>query len=164
MIATPSLELYAAALHSDATAVMQREGFADRIGRKRFVDLIDETYLVELKVIVQLVRWYEIGLVKPGEIDVPHPALLMIDLRRRIQAWPNKHVSSYIMDGTFERMVAWWCANTITTAWRSAKIHVRVTDEPADALCDAVADFLWDVREALLSNSSEAVQKKEVQS
>lgn len=34
-----------------------------------FAELIDETYLIELKVIVQLVRWYEIGLVTPGEID-----------------------------------------------------------------------------------------------
>ncbi len=163
MIATPSLDLYAAALHSDATTLMRRVGFDDRIGRKRFADLIDETYLIELKVIVQLVRWYEIGLVTPGEIDVPHPALLMIDLRRRIQASPNKHVSSFVMDGTLERMVAWWSTNTITTAWRSAKVHVRVADEPADALCDAVADFLWDVREVLLANSGKAIQKKEVQ-
>jgi len=116
MIATPSLELYAAALHSDATTLMRRVGFDDRIGRKRFADLINETYLIELKVIVQLVRWYEIGLIEPGEIDVPHPTLLMIDLRRRIQASPNKHVSSFIMDGTLERMVAWWSTNTITTA------------------------------------------------
>ena len=87
-------DLYAAALHSDATTLMQRVGFDDLIGRKRFADLINETYLIELKVIVQLVRWYEIGLVKTGEIDVPHPSLLMIDLRRRIQASPNKHVSA----------------------------------------------------------------------
>lgn len=116
MIATPSLDLYAAALHSDATTLMQRVGFDDLIGRKRFADLINETYLIELKVIVQLVRWYEIGLVKPGEIDVPHPSLLMIDLRRRIQASPNKHVSSFVMDGTFERMVAWWSTRGISRA------------------------------------------------
>ena len=120
MIATPSLDLYAAALHSDATTLMQRVGFDDRIGQKRFADLIDETYLIELKVIVQLVRWYAIGLVTPVEIDVPHPALLMFDLRRRIQASPNKHVSSFVMDGTLERMVAWTRHTTIRAPRRVA--------------------------------------------
>lgn len=67
MTTTDSLDLYALALRSDATTLMQRVGFDDRIGRKRIFDLIDECYEIDLMVVVQLVRWYEIGLVKPGE-------------------------------------------------------------------------------------------------
>jgi hypothetical protein len=75
---------YIAALTSDATTLMRRVGFNDRIGRKRLCDLISDLYTTELMAIVQLVRWYESGLVKPGEIDVPHPVVRMTDLRRRI--------------------------------------------------------------------------------
>lgn len=72
---------------------MQRVGFDDRIGRKRIFDLIDRCYEIDLMVVVQLVRWYEIGLVKPGEIDVPHPAMLMIDLgRRRARRCPVRRI------------------------------------------------------------------------
>lgn len=161
MIATKALELYVAALQSDATTLMQRVGFDDRVGRQRLLDLIDGRYRFELMVIVQLVRWYEIGLAKPGEIDVPPPELLMSDLRRRIAASPNKHVSSFIMNGTFQRMVAWWTENTITTAWRSVKVHVRASGTTND-LCDAVADFLWEARNVLTVGNSRGNRQKEV--
>lgn len=162
MTTTDSLDLYAVALRSDATTLMQRVGFDDRIGRKRIFDLIDGLYEIDLMVVVQLVRWYEIGLVKPGEIDVPHPAMLMIDLRRRIAASPDVYKPSFIMEGTIERMIAWWTANTITASWRSVKAHVRVADEPVNALCDALADFLWEIRDALPMKENKAMQTNEV--
>lgn len=163
MIATPSLDLYIAALESDATTLMQRIGFDDRIGRKRIADLINDLYLTELMVIVQLVRWYEIGLLKPYEIDVPHPAVLMIDLRRRIAASPKTYAASPVLLQTLGQMMTWWSENTITTAWRSVKAHVQLADEPAIGLCDALADFLWEVRDALTATASNAKQMNEVQ-
>lgn len=57
MTTTDSFDLYALALRSDATTLMQRVGFDDRIGRKRIFDLIDECYEIDLMVVVQLVRW-----------------------------------------------------------------------------------------------------------
>ncbi len=162
MTTTDSLDLYAVALRSDATTLMQRVGFDDRIGRKRIFDLIDGCYEIDLMVIVQLVRWYEIGLLKPDEIDVPHPAMLMIDLRRRIAASPGLYKWSFIMEGTIERMIAWWTANTITSSWRSVKAHVRVADEPVGALCDALSDFLWEIRDVVPMKENKAIQKKEV--
>jgi hypothetical protein len=88
-----AIGLYIAALTSDATTLMRRVGFNDRIGRKRLCDLISDLYTTELMAIVQLVRWYEIGLVKPGEIDVPHPVVRMTDLRRRIATSPREYVA-----------------------------------------------------------------------
>lgn len=145
---------YCTALATDAEALMKRLGFDDRFGRKRLHQLVAEPYLFELKVIVQLVRWHEIGLVAPHEIDLPHPALLMIDLCRRIAESPTTHVPSWIMDGTIARMVAWWQQNTVTSSWRSVKAHVRVADA-ADDIADALADFLWDTR-SMLSHSTGA--------
>ena len=162
MTTTDSLDLYALALRSDAMTLMQRVGFDDRVGRKRIFDLIDGCYEIDLMVVVQLVRWYEIGLVQPGEIDVPHPAMLMIDLRRRIAASPDAYKPSFIMEGTIERMIAWWTANTITSSWRSVKAHVRVVDEPVDTLCDALADFLWAVRDMVPTKENKSVQTEEV--
>lgn len=162
MTTTDSFDRYALALRSDATTLMQRVGFDDRIGRKRIFDLIDECYEIDLMVVVQLVRWYEIGLVTPGEIDVPHPAMLMIDLRRRIAASPDAYKPSSIMEGTIERMIAWWTANTVTSSWRSVKAHVRAVDEPIDALCDALADFLWEIRDVVPMKENKTMQKKDV--
>ncbi len=164
MIATPSLDLYIAALESDATTLMRRIGFDDRIGRKRIADLIDDMYLTELMVIVQLVRWYEIGLLKPEEIDVQHPTVLMIDLRRRIAASPKTYVVSPVLLDTLGQMMAWWSKNTITSAWRSVKAHVRLADEPASGLCNALAEFLWQVRDVLVATGSNPNQINEVQS
>ena len=163
MIATLSLDLYAAALRYDADVLMKRLGFDQRFGRKRLASLIDDAYLTEMKVIVQLVRWHEIGLVKPYEIDVPHPVLLMIDLRRRIAASPKDYVPSFIMEGTIQRMITWWSENTITSAWRSAKTHVRVTESPTEGMCDALAEFLWELRDTLTVATSGGVQKDEVE-
>ena len=163
MIATQSLELYVAALQYDATTLMQRIGFDDRYEGQHLLDLVDGCYRIELMVIVQLVRWYEIGLVKPGEIDVPHPAILMVDLRRRIAASPEAHQWSFIMEGTIERMIAWWTDHTITSSWRSVKAHVRIAGDPADSLFDALADFLWEVRDAVapMKGKSNATEEGE---
>jgi hypothetical protein len=49
------------------------------------------------------------------------------------------------MDYTLVRMMTWWQNNTVTSAWRSLKAHVRVTETSSD-LADALADFLWNVR------------------
>jgi hypothetical protein len=163
MIATLSLDLYAAALRYDADVLMKRLGFDQRFGRKRLASLIDDAYLTEMKVIVQLVRWHEIGLVKPYEIDVPHPALLMIDLRRRIAVSPKDYVPSFIMEGTIQRMITWWSENTITSAWRSVKAHVRVAESPTEGMCDALAEFLWELRDTLTVATSGGVQKDEVE-
>ena len=95
--------------------------------------------------IAQMARWFEIGLVTPQELNVAHPTTLMIDLRRRIAASPTEHVHSPAMDYTLVRMMTWWQHHTVTSAWRSLKAHVRVTDTPAN-LADALADFLWNVR------------------
>ena len=147
-VPTAANAAYCTALATDAGALMKRLGFDDRFGRKRLHQLIAEPYLFELKVVVQLVRWHEIGLVAPHEIDLPHPALLMVDLRKRIAASPTTHVPSLIMEGTIARMVAWWQQNTVTSSWRSVKAHVRVADV-ADDIADAIADFLWDARRML---------------
>ena len=144
---------YLTALATDADTLMKRLGFDDRFGRKRLHQLVAERYLFELKVVVQFVRWHEIGLIAPHEIDLPHPALLMVDLRKRIAASPTTHVSSLIMEGTITRMVAWWQQNTVTSSWRSVKAHVRVADG-ADDIADAIADFLWDTR-SMLAHSTD---------
>jgi hypothetical protein len=144
---------YCTALATDAETLMKRLGFDDRFGPKRLHQLVAEPYRFELKVVFQLVRWHEIGLVRPHEIDLPHPALLMVDLRRRIAASPTTHVPALIMDGTIARMVAWWQQHTVTSSWRSVKAHVRVADE-ADDLADALADFLWDTRSMLAHSTA----------
>lgn len=99
---------------------------------------------------------------KPGEIDVPHPAMLMVDLRRRIAASPEEYKPSFIMEDTIERMIAWWTTNTITSSWRSVKAHVRVAEATVDALCNALADFLWEIRDVVPMRENKAMQKKEV--
>jgi hypothetical protein len=76
---------------------------------------------------------------------LPLPATLMIDLRRRIAASPTEHVRSPRMDYALVRMMTWWQHHTVTSAWRSLKAHVRVTETSTD-LADALADFLWNVR------------------
>jgi hypothetical protein len=98
--------------------------------------------------IAQMARWYEIGLVTPQELNVVHPTTLMIDLRRRIATSPNEHIRSPAMDYTLGRMITWWQRHTVTSAWRSLKAHVRVTETSTD-LADALADFLWNVRGVL---------------
>lgn len=157
-----AIDLYIAALTSDATTLMRRLGFDDRIGRKRLCDLISDLYTTELMVVVQLVRWYEIGLLKPYELDVPHPAVLMTDLRRRIAMSPREYVASSVLLRSLGLMMAWWCENTVTTAWRSVKTHVRVVDPPDD-LCDTVADFLWELRDVLVAATGQIKANKEVQ-
>jgi hypothetical protein len=133
------------AIEVDGEVGLKRLGFDDRFGRKRLHDLIHEAYVLELMVIAQVVRWYEIGLTSPQELTVVHPTLLMIDLRKRIAASPQEHVRSDMMDYTLCRMWSWWKEHTVTSAWRSLKAHVRVADTPHD-LADALADFIWDAR------------------
>ena len=152
MITAPH-DLYAAALESDATSLMKRLGFDDRLGKKRLTDVVSDLYITELMVIVQLVRWHEIGLVKPYELDVPHPELLMRDLRRRIALSPRAYVASDVLLRTLGVMMGWWSENTVTAAWRSVKAHVRI-DAPADEIVDAIADFLWDIRDVLSATAS----------
>lgn len=139
---------FQAAIEADAEVEFKRLGFDDKIGRKRLADLVHEGYVLELMIIAQMVRWYEIGLVTPQELNVVHPATLMIDLRRRIAASPKEHVRSSAMDYTLMRMMTWWQHHTITSAWRSLKAHVRVT-EPSHDLADAVAEFIWNARSLL---------------
>jgi hypothetical protein len=133
------------AIEADAEVQLKRLGFDDKFGRKRLHHLIHEAYVLELMTISQMVRWFEIGLVTPQELNVVHPTTLMIDLRRRIAASPKEHVRSPAMDYTLVRMMTWWQHHTVTSAWRSLKTHVRVTETSTD-LADALADFLWNVR------------------
>jgi len=140
---------FKAALEADAAAALPRLGFDDRVGRRRrLTSLIHEGYVLELMVIAQMARWFEIGLVTPQELAVPHPTALMIDLRARIAASPREHVRSPAADFTLVRMMNWWQENTVTSAWRSLKAHIRVTETSMD-LADAVADFLWNARDFL---------------
>jgi hypothetical protein len=151
---TPLLPLSAAvldfktALAADADIQFKQLGFDDRFGRKRLADLIHEAYVLELRIIAQMVRWFEIGLVTPEELNVVHPTTLMIDLRQRIATSPREHICSPAMDYTLSRMWSWWKEHTVTSAWRSLKAHVRVGDGSHD-LADALADFLWDARDLI---------------
>ena len=139
---------FTAAIEADAEIQLKRFGFDDRFGSKRLHDLVHEAYVLELMTIAQMARWYEIGLVTPQELNVVHPTLLMIDLRRRIASSPTDHIRTPAMDYTLGRMMTWWQHHTVTSAWRSLKAHVRVTNT-SSYLADALADFLWSVREAL---------------
>jgi hypothetical protein len=143
---------FKAAIETDAEVQFTRLGFDDKFGRQRLADLIHEAYVLELMAIAQMVRWFEIGLVMPGELNVVHPTALMIDLRQRIAASPQEHVRSAAMDYTLGRMVNWWKQHTVTSAWRSLKAHVRVSDQSSD-LADALADFIWAARDIHLHNS-----------
>jgi hypothetical protein len=136
------------AIEADAEVELRRLGFDDKFGRKRLADLIHESYVLELMTIAQMVRWFEIGLVSPQELNVAHPTALMIDLRSRIATSPRVHLRSYAMDYTLARMMTWWQHHTVTSAWRSLKAHIRVTDTSTE-LADALADFLWNVRNEL---------------
>jgi hypothetical protein len=139
---------FKAAIEADAAVQLKRLGFDDKFGRKRLHQLVHEAYVLELMTIAQMARWYEIGLVTPQELNVVHPTTLMIDLRRRIATSPNEHIHSPAMDYTLGRMITWWQRHTVTSAWRSLKAHVRVTETSTD-LADALADFLWNVRGVL---------------
>ena len=101
-------------------------------------------------------------MLKPYELDAPHPAVLMTDLRRRVAMSPREYVASSELLRSLGRMMTWWSENTITTAWRSVKTHVRVA-EPPDDLCDTVADFLWEVRDVLAAATGQTKESKEVQ-
>ena len=139
---------FKAAIEADAEVQLKRLGFDDKFGRKRLHQLVHEAYVLELMTIAQMARWYEIGLVTPQELNVLHPTTLMIDLRRRIATSPNEHIRSPAMDYTLGQMITWWQRHTVTSAWRSLKAHVRVTETSTD-LADALADFLWNVRGVL---------------
>jgi hypothetical protein len=152
---TDNLFEFQAALETDANAQFKRLGFDDKFGKKRLSDLIDESYVIELMTIAQMVRWFEIGLVTPQELNVAHPTVLMIDLRQRIASSPQAHVRSSAMDYTLRRMVTWWQQHTITSAWRRLKAHVQVTQTSTD-LADAVADLIWNTRHILAPQSSES--------
>lgn len=145
---TAALADFHAAIEADAEVELKRLGFDEKFGRKRLADLVHEGYILELMTIAQMARWYEIGLVTPQELNVAHPTALMIDLRRRIAASPKEHIRSSAMDYTLVRMMTWWQHHTITSAWRSLRAHVRVT-EPSHDLADAVADFIWNARSLL---------------
>ena len=145
---TAALADFHAAIEADAEVELKRLGFDEKFGRKRLADLVHEGYILELMTIAQMARWYEIGLVTPQELNVAHPTALMIDLRSRIAASPKEHIRSSAMDYTLVRMMTWWQHHTITSAWRSLRAHVRVT-EPSHDLADAVADFIWNARSLL---------------
>lgn len=145
---------FQAAITADAEVEFKRLGFDDRVGHKQLLDLIHEAYVLEVMTIAQMVRWFEIGLVTPQELNVAHPTALMIDLRRRIAASPRQHVRSPAMDYTLGRMVTWWQQHTVTSAWRSLKAHVRVQHASSD-LADALADFVWGIRDILTPPPSE---------
>lgn len=145
---TAALADFHAAIEADAEVELKRLGFDEKFGRKRLADLIHEGYILELMTVAQMARWYEIGLVTPQELNVAHPTALMIDLRKRIAAAPKEHIRSSAMDYTLVRMMTWWQHHTITSAWRSLRAHVRVT-EPSHDLADAVADFIWNARSLL---------------
>jgi len=145
---TAALADFHAAIEADAEVELKRLGFDEKFGRKRLADLVHEGYILELMTIAQMARWYEIGLVTPQELNVAHPTALMIDLRSRIAASPKEHIRSSAMDYTLVRMMTWWQHHTITSAWRSLRTHVRVT-EPSHDLADAVADFIWNARSLL---------------
>ena len=113
---------FKAAIEADADVQLQRLGFDDKFGRKRLQNLVHEAYVLELMTIAQMARWFEIGLVTPQE-----------------------HIISTAMDYTLGRMMTWWQHHTVTSAWRSLKAHVRVTENSTD-LAEALADFLWNVR------------------
>ena len=140
---------YSTALAADSKTLLNRLGFDDNW----LEDCIASRYLFELKAIVQMVRWYEIGLLIPYELNLPYPQLLMIDLRKRIAASPATHVASLVMDDTIIRMRTWWKQHTITSSWQSVQAHVRMSNPPQD-LADAFADFLWDTREILTNTPS----------
>ena len=142
---TAALADFHAAIEADAEVELKRLGFDEKFGRKRLAELVHEGYILELMTIAQMARWYEIGLVTPQELNVAHPTALMIDLRRRIAASPKEHIRSSAMDYTLVRMMTWWQHHTVTSAWRSLKAHVRVTETSTD-LADALAEFLWNVR------------------
>lgn len=148
MIATHPRDSYAAALVKDATAMIARVGLGTPIGRSRLCDMVHEYFLVELLVVLQFVRWLEIRLVKPGDIDLPPISLLMIDLRSRIAASPLRYTPSFMMNGTRARMEAWWRRNTLASAWRSVDGHFRVRGTPPVDIAAALADFLWESRGA----------------
>ena len=143
---------FKAAIEADAEAQLSRLGFDDKFGRKRLHDLVHEAYVLELMTIAQMTRWFEIGLVTPQELNVVHPTTLMIDLRRRIATSPNEHIRSPAMDYTLGRMITWWQHHTVTSAWRSLKAHVRVNEHSTD-LADALADFLWEIKQHLFCKS-----------
>lgn len=145
---TAALADFHAAIEADAEVELKRLGLDEKFGRKRLADLIHEGYILELMTVAQMARWYEIGLVTPQELNVAHPTALMIDLRKRIAASPKEHIRSSAMDYTLVRMMTWWQHHTITSAWRSLRAHVRVT-EPSHDLADAVADFIWNARNLL---------------
>jgi hypothetical protein len=147
---------FKAAIEADAEVQLKRLGFDDKFGRKRLHDLVHEAYVLELMTIAQMTRWFEIGLVTPQELGVVHPTTLMSDLRSRIAASPTEHVRSPAMDYTLGRMITWWQHHTVTSAWRSLKAHVRVTETSTD-LGDALADFLWNVR-GILGTPAEGAQ------
>ena len=139
---------FKAAIEADAEIQLKRLGFDDKFGRKRLHHLVHEAYVLEVMIIAQMIQWFEIGLVTPQELDVVHPTALMTDLRRRIAASPKEHIRSTAMDYTLVRMMTWWQHNTVTSAWRSLKAHIRVTETSTD-LADALADFLWNARKML---------------
>lgn len=142
---TPAALDFKSAIEADAEVQLERLGFDDKFGRKRLHHLVHEAYVLELMTIAQMVRWFEIGLVAPQELDVVHPTTLMIDLRRRIATSPKEYIRSPAMDYTLVRMMTWWQHHTVTSAWRSLKAHIRATETSTD-LADALADFLWNVR------------------
>jgi hypothetical protein len=146
---------FTAAIETDAAVQFKRLGFDDKFGRKRLADLIHEAYVLELMAIAQVVRWFEIGLVTPHDLNIVHPTALMIDLRQRIATSPQEHVRSPAMDYTLRRMVTWWQKHTITSAWRSLKAHVQVPHTSHD-LADAVADLIWNTRHILTQPSTES--------
>jgi hypothetical protein len=49
-------------------------------------------------------------------------------------------------------MITWWQHHTVTSAWRSLKAHVRVNEHSTD-LADALADFLWEIKQHLFCKS-----------
>jgi hypothetical protein len=94
--------------------------------------------------------------VSPQELNVYHPNLLLDDLRERITRSPLYHLPSPMMEHTKERMCSWWQQHTVTSAWRNLQAHVCI-HEGDEALAEAVADFMWSVRDVLTNQTSEGV-------
>jgi hypothetical protein len=154
---TPSPENdFQLALQADSEVMFDLCGFGQMFNGLPLDHLLATEYLTELKTAVQIVRWYMIGLVSPQELNVYHPNLLLDDLRERITRSPLYHLPSPMMEHTKERMRSWWQQHTVTSAWRNLQAHVRIHDG-SEALAEAVADFMWSVRDVLTNQSTEGV-------
>ena len=140
-----------AALEADSKAMFEMCGFEQTLHGVPIEEIISADYVTDLKLIVQMVRWYMIGLVSPQELAVYHPVALMEDLRSRMKRSRLQYLPSQAMEHTTAHMIAWWEQNTITSSWRTMKAHAQIGQCPAD-ITDALADFLWQFRDIITAS------------